>query len=220
MPERDADAVLEDVIRAYVRAGLAHVHTTMPAKVLSFDATGDIPRATVKLAVKFRRLNSDGQLEQYAPPNLPNLPVSYQMVGSKWEYFPLAAGDEVMVHFAERDIDNAVDEGEDLNDAETTRRHSLMDAVVYPRSWSTSVPVGSRDDAWIIEAALIKLGDMATEFATTSNKVFDALAAIKAWADTHEHSGVTAGAADTGPPSTLPPTTTLVSLQADKVKIE
>ena len=226
-----ADYTLEDVIEAHLKGAIAQIHTMLPAKVVSFDDTGAIPRATVRLAVKFNRLKAGGAREETefyeAMGNgiLADLPVQYLVAGGVSIYFPLAVGDEVLVDFAERDIDNAVDEGADLNDPGSARRHALADGIVRPMAWSSSVPADARDSALVIEAGVVKLGKSATEFATTASKVYTRLLAIETflatWAPGHTHTGVAAGAFSTGTAAAAGlPSTSLASLKADKVKIE
>jgi hypothetical protein len=213
MPHSDADPTLVDVINEAILGRLAHVRTCTIGKVLAFRESGEaIPRADVRVAVKGRRRKEDGTWEQYEQVVLPDLPVLYPKVGSASVYFPLAAGDEVMVLFAERDIETAVEEGNDINPANTARRHSMADGMVLPVSWSQSVPASARDAGYVIEASLIKLGEGATVGAARLNDDVSPNAAFTTW--------TTAVTAATGVTALPPGPVGDISTASSKVNIE
>ncbi len=184
MPHSDADPTLVDVIDEGILGRLATLGTMTIGKVLAFRESGEaIPRADIRNAVRARRRTEEGVWEEYEQVVLPDLPVMYPKVGAASVYFPLAAGDEVLILFAERDIETAVEEGADINRANTARRHSLADGVVLPFSWSQSVPASARDTGYVIESDLIKLGEGATAGAARLNDDVSPNAAFTVWTD-------------------------------------
>jgi len=219
----DADPEIDDVIREFVNAGLAHVHTMELGKVQTFDSTSNPPRADIKLAVRRLRYAEDATIEQYDPVILPDVPIAYPKGGGATTYFELDEGDEVIVFYSERDIDNAIETGEDLNDAATFRRHSDMDPIAYPMSWSNSVPLAARGDGYIIEHdTLIQLGTANLEFATTGQRVLSRLALIEAKVNAIIAAVDSGGDTISGTVSALSPLTNILDLigTGAKVKIE
>ena len=178
----DADPEIDDVIREFIAAAQAHLHTMELGKVQSFDALANPPTADIRRVVRRLRYNADGEIEQYEVPLLHDVPIMYPVSADCSIYFPLAAGDEVLIQYLERDSDNAIETGEDVNDATTYRRHSDMDPVAYPMAWSNSVPLNARNaGAMTIEhKSNILLGKGATQFATTGQRVLDRLALLEA----------------------------------------
>ncbi len=226
MAHSDSDSTIEDLIQAAVTAALATTSKFELGKVVAFDDTAVPPRADVQLAVRGRRL-VDGAWEQYERSILPDVPVGYPKAGPASMYWPLAVGDEVLVLLGDRDLDAAIENGEDVNDAPTPRRHSIMDAIAVPFAWSTkgSVPIAARaSGGTVIEDALITLGAAATEWATTAEKCHTAFSNLVTWANLHTHSYL----APTGPSTSsttgvAAPTKAAVDvadLRSSKVKVE
>lgn len=128
---------LEDVIREFVRAGCAKVHTTIPGTVVAYDPI--LQRATVQLSIRQRRADPLLDIERPAllpTPPIPNVPVVWpsgsQVVGGWSIHGPLVTGDPVTVVFAERSTDEWRTTGAPDNVPLHARRHAYTDAIAIP----------------------------------------------------------------------------------------
>lgn len=109
------------------------MHTTLPGIIESFDAAA--MTAVVQPALKFQVRNEAGIWNWVTLPLLLDCPVHFPSGGGFTLTFPLAAGDEVLVHLAERCIDAWWQSGGVQPQAEF-RMHDLSDGFVIPKVWS------------------------------------------------------------------------------------
>lgn len=97
----------------------------------SFDAAKQM--ATVRIVYKrtfFRQLDSGLVNADLIPyPTLVDVPVVFLRGGPAKLRFPVAAGDECLLLFADRDIDNWLMTGDSEGGCNTLRMHSVSDAV-------------------------------------------------------------------------------------------
>lgn len=127
------DEVLEETdeaaIRAAVQAALMQVHTAMPGIVKSFDPASQT--ATVQPALQREYVD----LGAMALPPVPKVPVLFLGGGGNALTFPVAPGDECLLVFSERAIDNWFQAG-GVRDVSDHRFHDLTDgfAIVGFRS--------------------------------------------------------------------------------------
>lgn len=153
---------LEDVLHRAVRSELATVHTSMPGRVLSYDAVTQ--RATVQLTVRFSRRDPDtGERIPYEPEPLPNVPILWPTggAGDYSDTWPLTRGDEVWVLFAERSIDEWTVTGNDVVTPASVRRFNLSDAVAMPAKSSRREALpedAAASGARVIRGPEIRLG--------------------------------------------------------------
>ena len=134
----------EDVIAAAVEAGIARIHTTIPAVVVSYDSTTQ--KAAVRPSVRSRVHNPvTGVLEpsQTQPPVIPNVPVVWTSGQGRGKAIthPLIPGDPVTVLFTERSIDELKATGNFDNTPQDARRFAYSDAVAFvggPRGFNPS----------------------------------------------------------------------------------
>lgn len=126
--------------QAQIDNKLMDVHTALPAIIISFDAN----KRTVSAQPTVQRVFSDGEGKAGAE-NLPpcvDVPVVFPMGGGYELTFPISAGDECLLVFAERCIDGWFENGEPTEPLDF-RQHDLSDgfAIVGVRSLANRQPV-------------------------------------------------------------------------------
>lgn len=129
----------DEAFRAQLDGVLKNLHTCMPGTIVSFDAA----RQTCEVQPSVQRV-----FEGVAT-NLPLLvdcPVVFPQGGGFALTFPLAAGDEVLVTFAERSIDNWYQAGGQKPPNEY-RMHDLSDGFVIPGINNQTRNLGGVDTA-------------------------------------------------------------------------
>jgi hypothetical protein len=124
----DTDYSIEKLIKTGVDEGLKDVHTTIPALVVSFNATTQL--ADVQPTIK-RKLGDD----IVNLPLLVDVPVRFMKSANFSVTIPIVAGDYVFVSFCERSIDKWLIDG-GLQPADNTRKHHLSDAFAFPMMFS------------------------------------------------------------------------------------
>ena len=105
----------------------ADVHTAMPGEIVSYDAAQQV--ADVRPLLRARVRLEDGSFEQLELPVLPAVPIAFAGGGGFRETFPLAAGDGVLLVFAEAELESWQVKG-GVQDG-TARRFHLADAVAF-----------------------------------------------------------------------------------------
>lgn len=115
-----------NAVRATISSGLK---VALPGIIKSFD-----PKAVtcvVKVGLRQRVRRDNGQWRSADYPLLVDVPVVFPRGGGCTLTFPLTTGDECLVVFADRAIDNWWQNGgtQEVNDE---RQHSLSDAFVLP----------------------------------------------------------------------------------------
>jgi len=149
---------LAEVLRSAVKAMQAQLHTSLPGRVLAYDATEQ--KADVQPLLRRPLVASDGtELDAESLPILHDVPVAFPRGGSGTGAFflswPLAAGDLVHLVFVEHSIDQWLATGPTASGEmpEVTplnyRSHDLSDAVAYPGLYprALSLPDADADDA-------------------------------------------------------------------------
>lgn len=107
----------------------AKIRVSLPAVVVSFNATKQTISA--QPAIKEKRVNPEtGAVEWIALPVLEDIPVRYSKGGGVAFTFPLIAGDEVLLVFADSCIDSWFTYG-GLQQWNDKRRHDLSDAIAF-----------------------------------------------------------------------------------------
>lgn len=116
-----------------------NIHTTFPGMVQSFNAAA--LTAVVQPAVMYQVRNEAGVWNWIKLPLLLDCPVQFPSGGGFTLTFPLAPGDEVLVHIAERCIDAWWASGGTQPQAKF-RMHDLSDGFVVPKVWSQPKKIG------------------------------------------------------------------------------
>lgn len=176
---------LAEVIRRAVERGTARIHTSIPGRVLSYDAGSQT--ATVQPVIRSRFRDADGEILTYLPPQIANVPVAFPSGGGCSITWPLNSGDPVLLVFAERSTDEW--RSRKGNDHEPTdpRRFDLSDAIAIPGVRSPADPLPS-DATHATDAVIrgsLRLGSAnASDFVALANEVRSALVALKNAIDT------------------------------------
>lgn len=129
----DLDVSIAEVLRRAMRAQRADIHTMLPGKIKSWDATANV--ADIELQIDQRVYLDDddavfvGSYEQL--PILPAVPIVWPRTGSYVLTMPLSAGDGVMVVFSEASIGEYRTTGQRSQPADD-RRHSIGYPVAVP----------------------------------------------------------------------------------------
>ena len=125
---RDNTPTLEEVIKMVVERRLADVHTTLPARVVTYDPATQ--KATVQIQLQ-RKYVTDGALVTVPP--LSAVPVIWPRggAGKIFLHWKLLPGDDVTLHFAERSLDNWKTQG-GITNPDDTRKFSYSDAFATP----------------------------------------------------------------------------------------
>lgn len=132
-----------DVIRAFVRAGIAQIHVSLPATVVTYDPTTQ--KATVQVAIRPRVDDTitgteRPALEPTAP--IPNIPVLWPSSSQGSLTFGLLPGDPVTLLVQERSTDEWRTTGLPDNAPLDSRRFNLSDAIVLPGGRSFNPAAG------------------------------------------------------------------------------
>lgn len=148
---------LEYVIRAALQQHASEQWTALPAIIHGFDAARHV--ITAQPAVKFTWLNKDGSTTTDSMPVIGDIPIMTPRGGGASLTFPIKAGDECLLIFADRCVDNWWANG-GVQKQEEHRMHDLSDgfAIVGPYSqpqritnWQTdTVELRSNDGQAVI----------------------------------------------------------------------
>ncbi len=142
------NATTDDVeaIRVLISRILLGVHTCMPGIVESFTADGSVVVASVRPAIQ-QVETIDGVQRMVDIPVIDNVPVviPYAQSLGLMVTIPLAKGDEVMLHFAERSIDNWWASGgvQPPVERRVPRKHDFADAICVPGAISKLYPIAN-----------------------------------------------------------------------------
>lgn len=124
-------STLASNIKQGVETRLKDLHTSIPGIVESFDAEKQL--ASVQPAIKRIFITRDGDTEILTPSDLPiliNVPVIFPRGGGFSLTFPVKKGDECLLTFCERSIDNWHNTGK-IQVPGARRFHSLSDATAF-----------------------------------------------------------------------------------------
>ncbi|TNC14927.1 hypothetical protein FF100_04955 [Methylobacterium terricola] len=118
----------QEYLAAIPETERADINTTAVGIVQSYDAKTQTAVVQPKLTMQI-----DG--ETIRAPELQSVPVAHPRAGGLIMHKPLKKGDEVNLHFAQRSLDDAVQDGSDQS-ANRGRMHSLSDALAVPAAHS------------------------------------------------------------------------------------
>ena len=216
-----------EVLLEGIRGQMARIHTALPGVVVSYDAASQT--ATVKPAFKFayKDPSGDGSVKRYEPNAISNVPVAFPGAGDFSITWDLAAGDEVLLIFAERSLDEWRSLGGSSHEPSDLRRFDLSDAIAYPDTRSPANAMGAdayAAGALVVGAPEVRLGSSAAaEFVALRNLVETELNRIWTTLATHTHPvpGVIPGGGSTTSSPALPAILdTANNTGATKVKAE
>lgn len=167
--------------QAQIENRLSDLHTSLPAIIVSFDAEA----RTVSAQPAIQRVFTDGEGLSGAI-NLPvcvDVPVVFPSGGGYEITFPVKEGDECLLVFSERCIDNWFDTGEPSPPADY-RKHDLSDAfaIMGVRSFANKkeisdagMKIGSDDNRIVISEDSIELGVDGATMTLTKDKLISSV---------------------------------------------
>jgi hypothetical protein len=170
MPPGTQDPELPDVLAEWMRAGLAKVHTAIPATVVVYNPALQSASVQPVLRARIDDVLLDAERPDIAPiPPIPNVPIVWPSgFGGAWSITgPLLPGDPVVVVVAERSLDEWKTTGAPDIAAQDARRFDLSDAFAIPggRHFNPAIPTSGPLDptaidpaAVVIRGVLVKLG--------------------------------------------------------------
>lgn len=198
-------------IQAQIDSAMLNLHTALPAIIISFDAD----ERTVTAQPTIQRVFSEGEGFSGAH-NLPpcvDVPVVFPMGGGYELTFPINAGDECLLIFAERCIDGWFTTGQPTP-PQDYRKHDLSDAfaIVGVRSlankdpvWTDGVELSGKGNHVRIGTDNVELGAGGATLSLTSDKLISNvpihapnLITSAMDVNAHTHDGVKSGGDSTG----------------------
>lgn len=127
---------LVELVQTMIDRSLTETHTCLPGIVESFDEATQL--AKVNPAIK-RLARASGSV---AIPPILDVPVVFPSAGGYSITFPVSAGDEVLLVFSERAIDNWLSQG-GVHDPYAVRKHDYTDAFAIIGIHSNSRAISS-----------------------------------------------------------------------------
>lgn len=147
MAERSSNlSTLASNIKQGIEVRLKELHTSMPGIIETFDAEKQL--ATVQPAIRRIFVTRDGEKEILVPSDLPiliNVPAIFPRGGGFSLTFPVKKGDECLLTFCERSIDNWHETGK-VKVPGAKRFHSLSDATAFVGLSSIPNKIPNYDD--------------------------------------------------------------------------
>ncbi|MEB3790440.1 Gp138 family membrane-puncturing spike protein [Acinetobacter sp. IK40] len=217
--ERSPD--LLSIIKDAVTAEVLGVWTSLPCEVVSYDPNAVTVEAKPLIRVPAR--TPDGGIEMLEIPILQDVPVMFPCAGGFTITHPINIGDECLVSFSSRNIDNWWQSGGVQNPFDT-RHHDLSDGFAFfrPQSQdkkisdisSDNLEIRSDDNATKIQITpggiinfigqkAIFHCDVEMKKTLTVNGLIKSLEDVLAKAVSlfgHKHKGVQSGSSTSGPP--------------------
>jgi Phage protein Gp138 N-terminal domain len=129
-----------EAVRTAMDGRQSAMWTALPAVIQSFDADKLIVSAQPSVQAMFT--GPDQQKQFVNLPVCPDVPVIFPRGGGYELTFPIAAGDECLLVFSSRCIDNWWDQG-GVQSQRELRMHDLSDGFCIPGPWSQKTKVGN-----------------------------------------------------------------------------
>jgi len=118
---------IEQLIETSIDSKITNIHTCLPGKILKTD--GSV--CSVQIILKRKVRKSDGKIVDESRPIIEDCPLMFLNVKNFAISLPVQPGDECLVFFSERDIDNWYDTGQEKS-IRTLRKFNLSDGFVLP----------------------------------------------------------------------------------------
>lgn len=188
---------LATLIREAIESHMLDVHTALPCRIETFDATTQ--RANVKPEVKRVVRQADGTRVAESLPVIPDVPVMFFSGGGFFISLPLQPGDTGMLVFCESSIDAWRSQNQDVDPADA-RRHGLSGAVFVPGLRVRNDSLGTTETDKLAIARLgssagldvsntgVRIGRIfASEGIGLGDTIKSHFDALKTWLDAHVH---------------------------------
>lgn len=201
------DPHLTDVLASFKLDVFRSLNCVKPGRVQSFDPESK----TVVVRILFKRVLPNGSTGEY--PVLVDVPVMTLQGGGGYIQFPIAAGDQGLLFFCDRNIDAWFQTGSDAppNDA---RAHDLSDAFFfcgvnaenstmpdYDDNVNIVVPSGKK----LVMSGMATFDALGSQMLALKADVDNLLTFVNLLITTfnaHVHTGVTTGSGSSGVPGT------------------
>ncbi len=130
--QRSADFTLDDLMTATQREVLLQLNCHAIATIQSFDPDDITAQATINYSQTYYKSDNNGEWISYQVPYpiLLDCPVVIMSGGGGSLTFPIAKGDECIVLFNDRDIDNWVAGASSGSPVASGRLHSMADGMI------------------------------------------------------------------------------------------
>lgn len=136
---------MAQVLQDAFEGRLCNLHTAMPGRILSYDAS----KQTAKIQPELKRKFRDGSVLDI--PVISDVPVVMPRAGKAFISLPLKPGDQVLLIFAERSLDTWKVSGGSVDPTTESRKHDFSDAFAIPGGYPESNPAEmSADDVLIV----------------------------------------------------------------------
>lgn len=133
-PRKGANISNVELINRLIEQRLCSVHTSIPGKVVAYDATNHAVDVQPLLKEPcFDDQQNRVKSESY--PLLPDVPIRYPCGGGYTITFPLAVGDHGMIEVVEADTE-ALELSGNESEVFDLRRHNLSHATFVPDFWN------------------------------------------------------------------------------------
>lgn len=177
---------LKDVLDLWKKDIMLSLNCHAIAKVQSFDPTKQTVSATIMYKKSFLQRDPNGN---YVPvlrdyPILLDVPAIVLSGGSAHLTFPIAPGDECLILFNDRDIDNWFQSGQ-VGELSSTRLHSFSDGIALVglnslasliQNYDSTRAVLRNGDAMVgVSATQIKIANNITTLNTLLGDLIDAI---------------------------------------------
>lgn len=129
----DRNETLQEAINAAVEGGMRDIYTTLPAKVVKWDAQKG--RADCQILVKNVTRDEEGERDVKSWPVVPGVPVEFPGSGDVRITFPIKTGQQATTGrlvFAHRSLDKWLSGSGGEVDPEFDHDHMLADAIFVP----------------------------------------------------------------------------------------
>lgn len=127
---------LAQIIREAIGSRLLEVHTAIPARCLSYDATTQ--RGDFEVVVKrLKHVADELAVEWETLPVIPNVPVHWPSAGGFSLHFPMVNGDEVELVFNEQGTGEYELSGQ-VSEPQDTTRHGMTYPFAVPGALALS----------------------------------------------------------------------------------
>lgn len=114
-----------DILKQVVNYGLTNIHTCLPGEIVDYDYT----QQKAKVQPLLRKRYADGTIQSL--PEITNVPVVFPSGTGFSMHWPLNAGDNVLLLFSERSLDNWLSTGGEVAPIDP-RKFDLSDAIAIP----------------------------------------------------------------------------------------
>lgn len=132
------EPTLAQVLKDAIEARLVNLHVSMPARVVSYNAS----KQTAEVQPEIKRIFRTNESAEI--PVIVNVPVAWPRANKAYIHMPLKAGDQVMLVFSERSLDEWKQNGGSVRPKEL-RKHDLTDAWAVPGGYPFSNTVNAND---------------------------------------------------------------------------